>query len=117
MIFKDIVEIVGDFATIFDNVIALLSGDSTLAGAANFEKFARYVYKVLHLVALLVHWLTKLQGTVVGATIGSMFGPEGTLIGGGIGLGVDAVRGVYHAINPGTLRTRYRTALAQHRAV
>ena len=101
MIFKDIAQIMQDFATIFDNIIALISGDATVAGIANFDKFARSVEKVVHFVALLVHWLTKLQGTLTGAAIGSMFGPEGAIIGGGIGLGVDAARGIYHAMHPG----------------
>lgn len=100
-IFKDLMEVVQDFASIFTNLIGLISGDQTLMGAANFDKFARSVDKVLRVVTLLFSILTKMQATLTGATIGSFFGPEGTLIGAGIGAGVDLFRNVYHATHPG----------------
>ncbi len=126
MIFKDLVQLGGDLATMFTNIVGIFTGDPTLMGRASFDKFARSIDKVLHLASLFVRFLTKiagiLAGTFAGGSLGAIIGgliggigggPLGALagaatggtIGSGIGAGagaiVDAGRAFWHHANPG----------------
>jgi hypothetical protein len=83
MIFKDLLQIARDFATMFDNIVGLLSGDDSLQGTANFEKFAGALSKVVHWLAMIEHYLLKVFGLLTGAVAG---GSAGSMIGGLIGL-------------------------------
>ena len=113
MIFRDVVKVMTDFATLFDNIIGLLSGNAAVTGAANFDKFAQSVATVVHWLALAADFLLKIQGTllgilgggVVGGIVGSVVGgiagipagPAGIMAGiagGGVaGTGIGAVAG------------------------
>jgi len=86
-IMKDVGHVFQDFATIFDNVVAMLSGDKTLRGVATFDKFA-------HSVSIIVDWLAKvtdflvqitglLSGALVGGTVGGLLG---SIVGGIAGI-------------------------------
>jgi len=87
MIFKDIAITVRDFATLFDNVIALFSGDGTLKGVATFDKFARSVEKVVHALAMVADFLVKIEGLITGAIGGgSLGGMIGSIAGGIAGI-------------------------------
>jgi hypothetical protein len=78
---------VRDLATLFDNVIALISGDSSLKGAANFEKFAKAVGKAVHWLAMAVHLLLQIEGLVTGIIGGGGAGGViGSIVGGVLGI-------------------------------
>jgi hypothetical protein len=87
MILGDVVSITRDLATLFDNIIGLISGDSTLTGVANFDKFARSVGKVVHWLALAAHFLLQIEGTLMGVIGGGATGGTvGSIIGGIMGI-------------------------------
>ena len=90
MIFRDVVKVMTDFATLFDNIIGLISGNAAVQGAANFDKFAQSVATVVHWLALTADFLLKIQGTLLGILGGgSIGGVIGSVVGGiaGIPLG------------------------------
>ena len=91
-IFFDIVHILQDFATLFDNIVATLSGDATLTGVANFDKFGRSVENVVHWLALAVHFLNQFGFTITGMALGAAFGPIGAAAGGLTGDILDMMR-------------------------
>lgn len=101
MIVGDVVTIMRDFATLFDNIIAALSGDATLKGTANFDKFARSVEKVVHWLALATHFLLQIEGVItgviggggVGGFIGSIIGGVAGIPGGPAGIGAGILAG------------------------
>jgi hypothetical protein len=87
MIVGDVVDVLRDFATLFDNIIALLSGDSTLKGVADFDKFARSVEKVVHWLAMVTHFLLQIEGIITGVIGGGAAGGViGSIIGGIAGI-------------------------------
>jgi hypothetical protein len=109
-IFKAFAEVAQDWATIFDNIIGTLSGDKSVMGRANLDKFADSVVHVANGIADLVEWSAKLETTLVGAVLGGSVGfmvggpagvLPGALIGGGAGGLIDAARAIYHAQHPG----------------
>jgi hypothetical protein len=117
MILKDTLIVGRDFAELFTNIVGVLSGNDALSGAVTFEKFASAVQKVVHLLAMVLHYLLKITGTlagivvgggvgsaigsVIGAMLGIPAGPAGMLagfltggaVGGAIGSGVGGVAG------------------------
>jgi hypothetical protein len=100
MIMTDVWQVAKDFATVFDDIVGLLSGDDTLKGVVTFDKFAHSVSTVVHWLALVTDFLVKitglLTGTIAGGTVGGLLG---SIIGGiagipggpaGIGAGIIA---------------------------
>jgi len=86
-IMTDVCEVAKDFATIFDDIIGLLSGDATLQGEVTFDKFARSVEKVVHWLALATDFLLKFIGLLTGAVAGGTVGGVlGSIIGGIAGI-------------------------------
>jgi hypothetical protein len=87
MIMKDVGHVVQDFATVFDNVVGLISGDGTVRGVANFDRFAHSVSIVVNWMGKLTDFLVKitglLAGVVVGGTVGGLIG---SIIGGVAGI-------------------------------
>ena len=86
-IMKDVGHVFQDFATVFNNVVAMISGDKALQGVATFDKFA-------HSVSIVVDWLAKvtdflvqitglLSGALVGGTVGGLLG---SIVGGVAGI-------------------------------
>lgn len=84
MLIGDVVSVTRDFATLFDNIIGLISGDDTLTGVANFDKFARSVEKVVHWLAMAAHYLLQIEGIIVGIIGGASVGGVIGSIAGGI---------------------------------
>jgi hypothetical protein len=86
-IMTDVGHLVYDLATLFDNLVGLISGDATVKGAANFDKFAHSVSIVVNWVGKLTDFLVKitglLAGTIVGGTVGGLIG---AIIGGIAGI-------------------------------
>lgn len=82
-ILMDLVGVAKDFAQIFTNVIGFISGDATLTGTVNFEKFAKALQKVAHWAAVVVHLLSYIAGMLTGTLLGGVIG---SIVGGGIGL-------------------------------
>lgn len=94
-IWRDIKDVMGaalltaeDFATLFTNIIGLLSGNSNLEGATfNFHKFAGALETVAHWMAVLFEILSKLTGLVLGTIGGSVGGGLiGSIVGGVAGI-------------------------------
>lgn len=94
-ILSDIVELVGGLASAFADVINTIAGDRDALDPAmsRWERFARAIEHAANAVAYILDKLVALEkflipaagtlgGAALGAKIGSMFGPEGTLIGG-----------------------------------
>jgi hypothetical protein len=87
MIFRDVVKVLTDFATLFDNIIGLISGNDAVKGAANFDKFAQSVATVVHWLALAADFLLKIQATILGILGGaSIGGIVGSVVGGIAGI-------------------------------
>ena len=87
MIFRDLVKVMTDFATLFDNVVGLISGNDAIKGAANFDKFAQSVATVVHWLALAADFLLKIQATILGILGGaSIGGIIGSIVGGIAGI-------------------------------
>jgi hypothetical protein len=86
-IMTDVWHVAMDFATVFDNIIGMISGDDTLKGAVTFDKFARSIEKVVHWMAKVADFLVKitglLAGTITGGTVGGLIG---SIIGGVAGI-------------------------------
>jgi hypothetical protein len=82
-IFLDFKILGTDIAQLFTNVVGIISGDSTLKGTVDFEKFAKALSKVADWLTVIVELATQLAGLLAGGAIGATVG--GT-IGGLIGL-------------------------------
>lgn len=83
MIMQDAFEVGRDFLELFTNIVGVISGDQTLQGAFNFDKFATAVQRVVHWLAIALHLLMKITGLLTGATVG---GGLGAVIGGLVGI-------------------------------
>jgi hypothetical protein len=81
-IFLDFKILGTDIAQLFTNVVGILSGDSTLKGAVDFEKFAKALSKVAYWFTVIVELATQLAGLLAGGAIG---GTVGGTLGGAIG--------------------------------
>jgi hypothetical protein len=77
-VMKDVIHVALDMATVFDNVIGLISGDSSLKGVVTFDKFAHSIEKVVHWLGAVADFLVKitglLAGTLAGGTVGGLIG-------------------------------------------
>lgn len=109
---KAIADVGAGAATVFTNLIGVLSGDTAIVGTTfNFEKLAKAMEHVLSLAARVFHAIASAEGFVshilsgdlsgafkaltpgggavggalAGAAYGSFFGPLGTAVGGVIG--------------------------------
>jgi hypothetical protein len=113
MIMGDIWQLMKDLAQVFTNFVGLITGDASLTGAVSMKKFADAVAKVVHYLAMALHFLINIQATLAtgaigaflgggigtavggigGAALGSLFGPVGTVIGGAAGAGLGGIAG------------------------
>jgi hypothetical protein len=59
-IFLDFKILGTDIAQLFTNVVGIISGDSTLKGAVDFEKFAKALSKVAYWFTVIVELATQL---------------------------------------------------------
>jgi hypothetical protein len=107
-VLKDTGELLGNLAVDFADVIDAFSGDEVDKSLPKWERFAVAIEHCANAVAWLLEKLIAIEkflspnaatitGTLTGAKLGSFFGPEGTLIGAGVGAvaggGLDLWRG------------------------
>ena len=107
-VLKDTGELLGNLAVDFADVIDAFSGDEVDKSLPKWERFAVAIEHCANAVAWLLEKLIAIErflspnagtigGAMMGAKVGSFFGPEGTLIGMGAGAvaggGLDLWRG------------------------
>lgn len=107
-VLKDTYELVGDLALTFADMINVFSDEKVDVGMTKWERFAKAIETSALAVAKLLELLIKIEKFLApsaatiglgytGMKVGSLFGPEGTVIGGVggaiIGGGIDLWRG------------------------
>jgi hypothetical protein len=94
-IMKDLGQLGADVGLEFTNLVGVLSGDNSIEGATfDFHKFAEAVGKVAHWMAVVVHYMVRIEEFLVrfGPLLGGILG--GGSAGGAIGAIVGGVAGI-----------------------